>query len=165
MFSSPRPDNDVFMLSFQQPEGEKQWIPLVHVSKKLQPYFAAGEVATFEFHRLAHNGAAMRELPAQPERLVTAVETKDGRRCVDIPARMVWLNETSRPAVYLAYCAAAALFVTGLVVGGLMQGDCAVRMTCALSPKQVGYGMWALALALPLTAHGARWWSRSRVEA
>lgn len=41
------------MLSYENSEGEKQWIPLVHVSKKLQQFFEAREVAAVEIHRLS----------------------------------------------------------------------------------------------------------------
>ncbi len=66
------------------------------------------------------------------------------------------LFDLSLFASYLAYFAAAVMLVVGLVLGGLLQGDCAARAACRLSPFVTVSAWWAGAAALVVVAHFVR---------
>lgn len=113
VFEFPRPANDVYMLVCETAGEGRHCIPLVHVSPALQEHFNRGAVAGFAVHRLRQNGLAMRSLAAQPERLVTAIELKNGAVLVDIPQVLV---DVRKGQVKKAAAWAAAAFA-GVAVG------------------------------------------------
>lgn len=129
VFEPSQGEHDVYML--KTPGSPGSWVPLVHAEPLLAERFRAGEVLTFDLHRLEQNGPAMRALRAHPQSLICGVHLKDGSVIAAVPPCLRPLRQT------YGLRAAAVLIVAGIsIFMGAWAAAAFALLMCALLARK-----------------------------